>query len=111
MASWQFQPRQLEPDQLSTIWRACDSNDTTSLAHLIETLQPSLFDLGTGLLTAIKGNHVEMVRYLLEQGVSVDGNVVEMALRTGSIPILEMLREYGWEVNMKLGQFAITALR
>jgi hypothetical protein len=111
MAFRQRQQRHLEPDQLSTIWHACNSNDTTSLAHLIETLQPSVLDLGPGLVTAIKGNHLEMVRYLLEQGVSVDGNVVEIALRARSIPVLEILREYGWEVNMKLGQFATTALR
>lgn len=111
MTSRQPQPRHLEPDQLSTIWHACNSNDTTPLAHLIEALQPSVLDLRPGLACAIQGNHLEMVRYLLEQGVSVNENVVERALRAQSIPVLEILREYGWEVNMKLGQFATTALR
>lgn len=101
----------LEPDQLSTLWHACNSNDTTSLAHLIEALDPTDIELNVGLFTAIEGKHLDMVRYLLERGASADGYAVETALRARSIPALDMLRKYGWDVNMKLSEHATTALR
>jgi len=110
MAHQQPRPR-LEPDQLSALWQACDSKDTAPLAQLIEKLDPSAHDLRTGLTFAIERNHLNMVRYLLERGVPVDGYVVRVALQARSIPVLEMLREFGWDVNMKLGEIALTALR
>src|SRR5215469_1685579 len=83
------QPRpQLEPDQLSALWQACDSKDTTPLAQLIETLDPPAHDLRTCLTFAIEGSHLNVVRYLLERGVPVDGYVVRVALQAQSIPVL-----------------------
>jgi len=113
MAHQQPQPRRrLEPEKLTALWEACESNDTAPLAHLIEALEPSAGDLKMGLVRAIKGNHLNMVRYLLERGVPVRGSVLEAALRARSIPVLEMLREFGWDdVNMKVDQIALTALQ
>jgi hypothetical protein len=106
----QQRPR-LEPEQLSALRNACDSDNTTPLERLIETLDPSVNDLRPGLWVAIKHNHLNMVRYLLERGVSADGSAVKKAIEARSIPVLEILREFGWEVNMKLGDIAMTALK
>jgi hypothetical protein len=76
----------------------------------MEMLDPPLGDLTPGLAFAVKGNHLNMVRYLLERGVPVGGRAVQEALRAGSIPALEILREFGWEVNMKVDRIALTAL-
>jgi len=103
MAHQHPQPCRLEPEQLSALWQAYSSNDTAPLAHLIETLNPGAEDFAPGLWYAIKHNHLNMVRYLLERGAPVDEDAVEQALRARSIPILEMPREFGWDdVNMKL---------
>jgi hypothetical protein len=99
----QSRPR-LEPEQFTALWQACCSDDIAPLARLIETLNPPINEFWTGLCVAIHHNYLNMVRYLLERGVPVDGSVVEKALEARSIPILEMLREFGWDdVNMKLG--------
>lgn len=103
MAHQHPQPRHLEPEQLSALWQACCSNDTAPLAHLIETLNPRAEDFAPGLWSAIQRNDLHMVRYLLERGAPVNESAVEQALQARSIPILEMLREFGWDdVNMKL---------
>lgn len=111
MAHQHPQPRDLEPEQLSALWQACCSDDTAPLAHLIETLNPRGEDLAPGLWSAIQHNNLNMVRYLLERGAAANESAVEKALDARSIPILEMLREFGWDdVNMKLG-WTRTALK
>ena len=105
----QTRPR-LPPEQLSALWRACDSNDTAPLAQLIETLNPPADDLMPGLMVAIKRGYLSMVRYLLERGMSICGSVVMVALEARSIPVLEILREFGWDINMKLAKMEGTAL-
>jgi hypothetical protein len=53
-----------------------------------------------------------MVRYLLAQGVDhVDGYVVQRAIKASIIPVLEVLRNYGWDdVNAPLAQVPFAAL-
>ena len=114
MAYQQPQPcRILEPHQARAITKACDSNDTAPLAHLVEALDPSAGYLTPGLVAAIKANHIDMVRYLLDLGAPAKGSAVQAALQAKSISILEMLREFGWDVNMRLadGGVALTALQ
>lgn len=113
MADQQLQPRRsLTLAQLRALTKACDSNNTTQVAHLIETLDPPASRLSAGLASAIRGNHLNMVRYLLERGAPVKGRPVIEAVQSKSIPALEMLREFGWEVNMQLeDEVAFTALQ
>ena len=114
MTHQQPQPRpRLKPEQLNALWDACDSNDIAPLEQLglMEMLDPPIDELTPGLVIAVQGNHLNMVRYLLERGVPVVGRAVQKALRNGSIPALEILREFGWEVNMKVEIFAWTALQ
>jgi hypothetical protein len=109
----QPQPRPyLEPEQLSELQNACDSDDTVPLAHLIEALNPRVDDLTPGLWIAIQHNHLNMVRHLLERGVPAGKFAVRRAVEAKSIPALEMLREFGWDdVNMQLDTVALTALQ
>jgi hypothetical protein len=107
----QPQPQdRLPPEQLSALWRACDSNDTAPLAQLIETLNPSANDLMPGLMVAIERGHLSMIRYLLERGLSIYRSVVMVALEARSIPVLEILREFGWDINTRLAKMEGTAL-
>ena len=113
MAQQQPQPRRsLTPDQQRALTKACDSNDTAQVAYLIETLDPPVGYLSSSLSTAISRNHLNMVRYLLERGTPIKGWPVISAVQAKSIPALEMLREFGWEVNMQLeDEIAYTALQ
>ena len=113
MAHQQPQPRsRLKREQLSELWKACDSEDTVPLTYLIEALDPHVDDLTRGLWVAIEHNRLKMVRHLLELGVPVDRFVVRRAVEAKSIPALEMLREFGWDdVNMQLDTIALTALQ
>jgi hypothetical protein len=108
MAQPQCERRPL--DQLFVLWQACDSNDAAPLAQLIETKGLPTNGLIAGLVVAIGHGHLSMVRYLLERGISICGYIVQQALQARSIPVLEMWREYGRDVNMKLGIFEGTAL-
>jgi len=74
-------------------------------------VDPPVHDLTTGLGWAIERNHFKMARYLLERGVPFDGLALRRALRAGSIPVLEMFREFGWDVNMKIEHTTVTAIR
>lgn len=104
--------RRLEPDQLTALWYLCCSDNTTPLERVIEILDPPARDLIPGLSYAIERKRLNMIHYLLEYGVPVNGHRVLDAIRERSIPILEMLREYGWDdVNsMVYDREAVTAL-
>jgi len=113
MEHQQPQPRPpLEQAQLNALWKACDSDDTAALAHLVEMWQATPSDVAQGFWSAIDHSHPNMVRYLLEKGVDhVDGYIIERALKVGSIPVLEVLREHGWDdIDMKLSKVALSAL-
>jgi len=113
MEHQQAEPRQpLGQAQLDALWKACDSDDTVALVRLVEMWQATPSDLARGIWRAIDHSHPNMVRYLLEQGVDrVDGYVIKRALKVGSIPVLEVLREHGWDdIDMKLSEVALTAL-
>jgi hypothetical protein len=63
-------------------------------------------------MTAIDHNHPDMVRYLPKQGVdSIDRFVFRRALKADCIPVLQVLREHGWDdIDMKLDEVAYHAL-
>lgn len=92
----------LENEELSSLWHACATNDTSTLIGLIETLKPTLVDLLPGLVTAMSEGFLVMARYLLELGVEINSSIVNKALRVKSIPLLDLLREFGWDVNTRV---------
>lgn len=95
--------RSLGLSQLSRLWSACLTSNTSELARLIETLNPAIRDLQPGLSAAIDRGLVERSRYLIERGVALDSHMFWTALRQKSIPMLDlMIREFGWDVNARL---------
>ncbi|KAL9616481.1 MAG: hypothetical protein Q9160_008649 [Pyrenula sp. 1 TL-2023] len=102
--------RSLDIDQLSMLWHACVTSDTTELARLIETLNPAIRDLQPGLADAVKGGLLERSRFLLERGVTLTSNMAWAALRQGSIPMLNLMREFGWDVNKRLDRVSAMPL-
>ncbi|KAL9105203.1 MAG: hypothetical protein Q9227_009575 [Pyrenula ochraceoflavens] len=98
-------------DDMPTFWDACASNDMAQAAVLIDTLHPSPHDLSQGLTCAAAKNQVAMARFLLERGASFDGYCIKEAARAGSITMLDLFSEFGWDMNSKLsGGGAVTAL-
>ena len=98
-------------DQLPALWEACDSDETTPLEHLIDTLDVEGY-LNTCLSFAVEHNRINIIRCLLERGVPFERSLPE-ALKGGSIQILELFREFGWDdVNHKVDEHgsAITPL-
>jgi len=91
--------------------KASEANDATELQRLINLWQASATNLFQPLNYAAKKGSVDTARYLLELGVRYEGTLVTAAVDAGSIPMLELLREYGWQVDENIGgQSAVTAL-
>jgi hypothetical protein len=83
-------------DQITAFREACRSDDIEPLERFIDRLIVPDYILRYGLGHAIEHNCINVIRRLLERGVSFEDEGLAMALRRGSIPILEMLREFGW---------------
>jgi hypothetical protein len=102
----------LTDERLVALWRACESDDTAPLAQFIQLWDPSTHELNIGLQRAIEGGYLNTARFLLEHGVPFNGDLVRLALKGRSFPILEVLRQFGWgDVDMKVAKgTALTAL-
>ncbi|KAH7395386.1 ankyrin repeat-containing domain protein [Phaeosphaeria sp. MPI-PUGE-AT-0046c] len=55
------------------------------------------------LVEAIRQDHVDMVRYLLDEGVSEDELPGDVAVRAEALKVLELFLERGWDINRPLG--------
>lgn len=84
-------------EQQDALLQACDSNDTEHLRHLVENFRAKPQDLSYAIWAAINHDHPRMVRYLLDLKVdTVDGYMVESALKVSAIQVLDVLRDFGW---------------
>jgi hypothetical protein len=68
------------------------------IKKLVEGQNRSQDYLYSGICSAAGAGHVEVVRFFLEQGTGLT-KVASRALESGSIPIFELLLEFGWDVN------------
>jgi hypothetical protein len=91
---------------------ASEANDVAGLQRLINHWQASTRDLSLPLEYATRKGTVDTARYLLELGVRYEGRLVKAAVDNSSIPMLELLRQYGWQVDENIGgQSAVAALK
>ena len=67
--------------------------------------------LNHGFLTSIIHKQVPIARFLLSRGATITPTVSIAAVRGESLPIFELLVEYGWDVNSPVmgGQTALSA--
>ena len=80
------------------IEEACAANDQRALDEYTEELSLRPGDLQPGLEYALANNHLNLGRYLLEKGVPINSTIVRDAIVKASLPTLDLLREFGWEV-------------
>jgi len=103
MTGMQLEERRIEPDELCKIWFAAKSNDIGNLEEVIEKVNPPTWQLEISLMAALSvaagQGHLELSRYLLERGAKIDSYLVGEVLGVGSIPMTDLLREFGWDVN------------
>ncbi|KAF2815606.1 uncharacterized protein BDZ99DRAFT_470967 [Mytilinidion resinicola] len=117
MAETEKNPRQVDPrgprispEGFKLVWGDCNSNDPSELDCFLETLDPRKTNLRDGrrfgFEVAMRGGHYKMLEHLLNnKNVSIDSSIVGSALKIGSIPRLNFLRENGWEdTNMGLNR-------
>ena len=87
-------------------------NDITELKRLVDLWQKSPEQLGLALTYAVANNAIDSAGYLLQLGVHYNGKMVIDAAKNGSIPMLELLRKHGWQMDDNIGgNSAITALK
>ena len=55
--------------------------------------------LAEGLLHAVLVNNVQIVEYLLNKGAVIDRRIPGAAAHVKSLPIFQLLREHGWDMN------------
>jgi hypothetical protein len=97
-----------DKEKMGAIMRASEANDVPGLQRLINTSPASTEDFSYSLLCATKKGAVDTARYLLKLGTRYGGRFVIEAVNAGSIPMLELLREYGWQVNDDIGEYHAT---
>lgn len=58
-----------------------------------------------GLHTAIENNQLHVVQFFLDQGFKSIGSIARKIATRGcrAIPIFDLLKDYGWHVNMSDG--------
>jgi hypothetical protein len=99
-------------ETMGALTRASEANDVPELQIWINTSQASAQNLWYDLLCAARKGAVDTARYLLEMGTRYNDQIVIAAVEAGSISMLKLLREYGWQVNDNIGgQHAVSALR
>ena len=69
------------------------------------------YRLGNILADAIRYRHVDILKLLLDEGVAVTERAVEMATRKKDTKALDMLFEYGWDINRPLDKVYPPLLR
>lgn len=96
-----FRPS-LDSDALKALDQACDCDDIAPLRELLNVYLPSTSALWTGLARAFQGGHLKMARFLLELGVPFSDSIIHAAMDARDFAALDLLREFGWDVNKKL---------
>ena len=87
-------------------------NDVAEVKRLIDLRQKSPEQLRSALTYAVANNAIDSAMYLLQLGVHYDGKMVIDAAKNGSVPMIELLRKHGWQIDDNIGGYAaITALK
>ena len=88
----------------AAIRELCGSGDLDAVVNLYNDKRlRNPEDFRQGLLGAVMKGQLRIVRYLLDNGASIDGSVAAMTARAKSLPIFELFVEYGWDVNSSIG--------
>jgi hypothetical protein len=99
-------------EAIHTIERASGSGDLETIVALVDELKLAPENLQHSLLLAVASEDIQIARYLLDKGASIDSGVVfAAAYKAKSIPVFELLVEYGWDINAPVKEKGSTALR
>ncbi|KAI9864036.1 MAG: hypothetical protein M1813_003352 [Trichoglossum hirsutum] len=98
-------------EAIHTIERASGSGDLETIVALVDELKLAPENLQHSLLLAVASEDIQIARYLLDKGASIDSGVVfAAAYKAKSIPVFELLVEYGWDINAPVKEKGSTAL-
>ena len=78
---------------------SCSSGNLEEFTSLVQLTPCSPEYLTQGLFAAARGQNIEVVEYLLEQGTQIDSAVELAAVSVKSLPIFRLLEKYGWNVQ------------
>jgi hypothetical protein len=107
------QSRGLSGERLArTSHEASEEHHLAELTNSIDLGQKSSQQLTSALSHAVSSNAMDSAKDLLQTGVHHNGEMVIDAVKMGFVPMLELLRQYGWQIDDNIGgQTAITALK
>lgn len=80
------------------------NGDIPSVRHELEKLaqQSPGIDLTPALLHCVCNRQEEAIIALLESGATIEGSVVEAAVETGEVTMINPLLTHGWPINQTL---------
>ena len=91
--------QQPDDDSLLDFGTASGAGDLQRVTELTEERSRPLDYLSVGLCNALLARQIEVARYLLDQGALIDGRAQRCAVHSNSVEVLQLLLEYGWNVN------------
>jgi hypothetical protein len=92
-----------EDGSLLSFSKACSDGNLEKVAEFIEGQNRPLDYLNHGFGPALRAGQMEVSRYLLNHGALIDGSVQRNAVDSNSVDILQLLLDYGWDVNDAVG--------
>ncbi|KAF2491383.1 ankyrin, partial [Lophium mytilinum] len=85
------------PKEVELYYQAACQGDLEEVKTQPHTPDPRW--LLSSLDMAVQRQHIEMVRFLLDENVAVPFLVAETAVRTRAYGVLHLLLQYGWDIN------------
>ncbi|KAI9841871.1 MAG: hypothetical protein M1837_000341 [Sclerophora amabilis] len=84
---------------LHTFNEACATGHLDEVVDFIEGHRPLKDFLSQGLATAVRQGEPEVAEYLLRRGAVISKAITQAAIITQSLPVFQVLLNYGWDIN------------
>lgn len=97
------------PPEFDQVRRASMSGDLAAVKDAVERLDQKSYNpelrrrRHAGLYEVIENEHASIVSYLLSQGVNIIDLDFGAATKIKSYPILQLLLDHGWDINIPMG--------
>jgi hypothetical protein len=87
------------PSFMELLETAVETGSIEAVQELISQSDNPERDITQALRAAIRVENLDMISWLLTHGGAVDDSAVSAATEAKSLPVFQLLKEHGWNVN------------